>query len=553
MSLPSPSSVGLHLGSDEWRAGQERAITWLTDGDWLRADPVGDFDVSVLEAPTGTGKTGLILGLAKIYGEGLRFLILCATKVEQDQYMKNLGPESRGVATVKGKGNFHCPHKHKDMRPEDTECRESICFMVHVDEAPCEAGFNCPLPKEGRCLYYKQKADALNSQIVVTNYAFGLAMMNYVPKDNAAAGIGKFQVIVEDEGHVLDEQLEQFIAVRLSSRTVYSLFSLTLPNFDDVPRWSAWVKENKVVVESAIDQFKDVEADQLSRDELKQLKRMKFYLDLFGRIEVMDYSWVVEKEENGFYFQPVWMTEDSREFLFSHAAKHIIMSGTIPSSMELAKKSGIKHDEFEFLRLPYTFPPENRPIVLNPKVSLNRDSIQENLWVLCNEIDEIVGEFPMEKGLIHTKSYMITEYLKANSEYRDIMMTHDPRNRAAVLEEFRRVEGPRILVSPSFDKAVDLPGDQCEYIIIAKVPYPYLGTKVMKKRVKQSRRYYLHETLMALIQMAGRGVRSEVDVCPTFILDSAAPLFFKQVRSFIPDAIKEAILEGAVYSDGEER
>ena len=43
--------------------------------------------------------------------------------------------------------------------------------------------------------------------------------------------------------------------------------------------------------------------------------------------------------------------------------------------------------------------------------------------------------------------------------------------------------------------------------------------------------------------MAGRGVRSETDVCPTIILDSGAPLFLKQCRTqkLIPDGINQAI------------
>jgi Rad3-related DNA helicase len=63
----------------------------------------------------------------------------------------------------------------------------------------------------------------------------------------------------------------------------------------------------------------------------------------------------------------------------------------------------------------------------------------------------------------------------------------------------------------------------------------------MQKRVKQSRSYYAHETLMSIIQMAGRGPRSFADVCPTIIKDSAAPMFFKQVWRMVPPGIKEAI------------
>ena len=66
----------------------------------------------------------------------------------------------------------------------------------------------------------------------------------------------------------------------------------------------------------------------------------------------------------------------------------------------------------------------------------------------------------------------------------------------------------------------------------------------MQKRLKESRRYYDHETLATLIQMAGRGVRSETDVCPTVILDSGASMFLKRCRTqgLIPEGIEKAIV-----------
>ena len=123
------------------------------------------------------------------------------------------------------------------------------------------------------------------------------------------------------------------------------------------------------------------------------------------------------------------------------------------------------------------------------------------------------------------------------------MFTHNSKNRIRVLESFKKATAPAVLVSPSFDKAVDLPDKECELVIVAKLPYPYLGSKVMQQRVKESRRYYDHETLATLIQMAGRGVRSETDKCPTVILDSGASQFLKRCRTqnLIPQGIVDAI------------
>ena len=535
MYLPSPSTLNLNYTPDKWRDGQVKAIEWLQGESWFEK-PYGRREVKVLEAPTGTGKTGLILGLAALNPE-LRFLVLCATKIEQDQYMQNLKELDPRIASAKGKSNFHCVKEHSFLEDGDI-CQEAECSLLHVNEALCEAGLPCEFKDNQWCFYYAQKRAARLARVVITNYAFGLAVLNY---STPHFGIGKFDVIVEDEGHVLDVQLEQFIMVKLSRRSVERLFNVKLPNFDSIPPWSSWVKDNWKKLEAVGTKLEEVGLDNLSHDEAKKLLTINSYLDRFERISEMDTDWVVEETKFGVEFQPVWVTGDSKEVLFNHAKRHIIMSGTIPSAKELGKKIGLGLKDFEFFRLPYTFPVENRLIFLDPQVSLSRDNLERNLPALIRTIDDDLGENLDKKTLIHTKTYKITQYLKENSDFSEHMFTHTTADRSAILAEFKQATAPAILASPSFDKAIDLPGDECELVIIAKLPYPYLGTKVMQKRVKQSRSYYAHETLMSIIQMAGRGPRSFADVCPTIIKDSAAPMFFKQVWRMVPPGIKEAI------------
>ena len=175
---------------------------------------------------------------------------------------------------------------------------------------------------------------------------------------------------------------------------------------------------------------------------------------------------------------------------------------------------------------------------------MNAKNIDLNLPVIVNAIDQLIEQNLDKKILIHTVNYKIAQYLEKRSKYKEYLFTHNSRNRIWVLERFKQATAPAVLVSPSFDKAVDLPDKECELVIVAKLPYPYLGSKVMQKRLKESRRYYDHETLATLIQMAGRGVRSETDICPTIILDSGASTFLKRCRTqgLIPEGIEKAIV-----------
>ena len=546
--MQTPNELGLDYPS--WRESQEKAVEWLEQEEWLKGGGGVRGRVRVLEAPTGSGKTGIVLALA-MRNEDKRFLILCATKVEQEQYLKNLIYED-DIASVRGKNNFHCSYKHPELE-EDKEnyrgergergerlsssCSEYMCPYTHVNEAPCSSGFKCEVKNRGGCEYFNQLEKAQSSRVVLTNYAYGLSMMNYVPK----GGLGKFDVIIEDEGHVLDEELEKFLLIRLSRRVVVRAFGVRMPFGEhDLVFWKDWVERYWDVLSEAGRRYHGVKKGEMNKDEVKDFMDVDRYLSWFKKITTLDDNWVVESDERSVSIQPIWVTDDSKDILFDKSSNHIIMSGTIPSPSELGAKVGLGVKDFEFYRLPYTFPVENRPIILKPEVSLKFQNVDVNLPKVVELVDREIEKALGKKVLIHTKTYKISKYLAENSEWREYFYTHTTATRNNVLEEFKEASPPAVLCSPSFDKAIDLPGKQCELVVIVKVPYPYLGSKVMQARSK-NRRYYLHETLMTIIQMAGRGVRSETDVCPTVILDDLGPKFFQQVRKMLPSGIKDAV------------
>tara|TARA_B100000745_G_scaffold177357_1_gene116167 strand:+ start:9137 stop:10741 length:1605 start_codon:yes stop_codon:yes gene_type:complete len=528
----NPKTYGMPY--DFMREGQLEAIKWIEEKDWL-LDRTSK-KIKVIEAPTGTGKTGLVLYLSA-KNPSLRVLVLCATKLEQEQYEANVTNKYVGFTSVKGRNNFHC---HLDSPISTTECTHSTCFETHVDTAKCSIQgknkFICPIRSE--CAYFQQIDDIKQKKVIVTNYAYGLTMLNYNPQ-----ALGSFDLIVSDEGHVLDEMLEQFIQVKLWDRQMDRLYGLSIPDFGTVAQWQRWCEENSYAIDKLYDSTHDLNASEMSKEEISLATRAETIKESFESIKSMDVNWVVERLRDSVEFKPVWVTERSDDVLFSHSPKHIVMSGTIPSGEELTKKVGINSKDFSFYRLPYTFPPENRQIILRPTASMSSKNIDMNLPVIREKIDKIIDNNLDKKILIHTVNYKIARYIEQRSRHSDYLFTHDSKSRTRVLNNFKKATAPAVLISPSFDKAVDLPDKECELIIVAKLPFPYLGSKVMQKRLRESRRYYDHETLATLIQMAGRGVRNENDICPTIILDSSAPSFIQRcgTTGLIPDGIKVAI------------
>lgn len=536
MQVPAPSE--LTLPYEKWRTGQPEAVEWL-----LRDDVQS---VQVLEAPTGTGKTGIVLGAAMLDYEDARWLILCATRVEQEQYERN-ATEDTLMVSIQGKRNYHCSLIDENL-DKDGPCIEPDCERVHVDDAPCAVGTvrasKCEMRVAGRCPYYNVLAKAKRSKIVVTNYAFALNMLNYAP-----GGMGDFEVIVCDEGHILSEQMERFMAIRLNFDTFDFWITRTKLNTrklsDDVMEWRKWAEDNYFEIRGELKERRDslrLRPGEETRF-LRDMSRIKGLEETIGRLSAdVDENWVAEltgRNRSTMEFMPVWLGESCENMLLNHADRIVVMSGTIPPREHFGKSMGISPRRMTFKRLPYPFPVDNRPIHILPVARLTRTEREQGLPRLVEEMNVILDDHSDVKGLIHTNSYDIMEYI-----LNEIDMDHawrfiwhaDSDERSMSLKDFRGADFPAVLISPSMDKAVDFPGKQCEFIIVAKLPFPYMGTKLMQARTENDYPFYRNMALLTLRQMIGRGARSEDDVCPVYILDASAMKFLRGVaRDLTPD------------------
>ena len=65
---------------------------------------------------------------------------------------------------------------------------------------------------------------------------------------------------------------------------------------------------------------------------------------------------------------------------------------------------------------------------------------------------------------------------------------------------------PTVLLSPSMSEGVDLKGDASRFQILCKVPYPYLGDKLVKKRMYKWKWWYPLQTAKTIVQSVGRMV-----------------------------------------------
>ena len=134
----------------------------------------------------------------------------------------------------------------------------------------------------------------------------------------------------------------------------------------------------------------------------------------------------------------------------------------------------------------------------------------------------------------------IANYLKGKIKSRRLLFPN-ASNRDEVLRKHLRSDKPTVIISPSMTEGVDLEGDASRFQIICKVPYPFLGDKLVKKRMNKWKWWYPFQTAKTIIQSVGRSVRSSKDTAVTYIIDEDWERFYSRNNSLFPKDFKRCL------------
>ena len=388
----------------------------------------------VLEAGTGTGKSAIAATLSSIYGSSY---ILTVTKQLQDQYLDDFA----NLCLVKGRGNFRC---RRDM---ELSCDEGRCI---ADAEPCEN------PKTD-CDYYIQKHTALNSKAVISNYHYMFLELNYV------GDFTKRELLICDEAHNLENVIMSQLKLDFSIADLSSYL--------------------KMDITAELERIKDIERPHLT-EKIAFIKREISDCNRFiENIAYDPYSWVFDYNPDFeiLEFKPLKVDNYARNTLLEYGEVCIFMSATILDWKFFSKCLGIGEDEIYPIRRKSPFDLSRNPIRTLGDYDLSRKCIAENAPKTIEVVRSILERHENEKGIIHTVSKSCKDYLIDN--LRDPrLMEHNTQNRAEQLEKFKNSTEPLVFVSPSMNEGVDLPGDQCRFQIIYKLPYPDLGDRQIMMR-----------------------------------------------------------------------
>lgn len=190
-----------------------------------------------------------------------------------------------------------------------------------------------------------------------------------------------------------------------------------------------------------------------------------------------------------------------------------------------------------------TFPPDRRPIYLYPIAEMSKKKLSDSIAPVAEAVNKICST-RSGRILIHTVSYDLNSALRQRLHVtRPVYSYGSSAGKQAAIDGYLS-HPDAILLAPSLDRGIDLAQDDCRHIIIPKIPFPNIGDKQISSRMysKGGRLWYSVKTVRTLVQMTGRGFRSEDDYCEAYILDkSFLTQIWRQSKHLLPIWWREAL------------
>ena len=462
----------------------------------------------LVEAPPGTGKTIVAALLPKLLG--VKVAYITPNKSLQYQICEEI-PYAR---MIMGRANYECLYYPGNSALACTNSKATPCPMVT----------SCP--------YIIAREEATNSDLAVLNSTYYLYASNYT---------GQFQrdLLIVDEADQFERVIVDFVKVELSGSNIRRLLDggYNVPEADySVEEWVEWAQETiDATVELA------AQAKQLKRlEEAEQWGRLTAKLKYM--VVNVDDTWFTEVNDTtgSIAFRPVVVRKYASNLVWDNHKRALAMSATILDPEIVAGDLDL---DAEYMVVSTDFPIENRPIYNMSKYlgSLNVNNISEKLPTIKVLVERIAEAYPESKVLVHCHSYSLTKMLfEAIGGGDRFIMNSSAKDRQEVFERFLISEEPLVLLSPSFERGIDLAGDDFQCVIVVKAPFANMGSKSVSLRMKMpgGNNWYQREASANLVQMCGRVVRSKTDKGDAYILDEACIRLITRSPEWFQDAVE---------------
>ena len=513
----------------------------------------------VVEAATGLGKSHVAKAAADVVVDDGGAFMITAQIALQLQYQKDFPPPQ--MELLKGRAHYACTHP--DAEP-DMHAGDAICHKSNRSILPaCVNGSGKELmkaisaleasPSVHRCPYWEQLQKCADSKLTLFNFSSFLFQKR----------IGRFPkraLLLLDEGHNIEQQLMSFVNVELTEWTL-DIIGITIDrNITSKDQFVEWLREKEVqkLISSMLGDLDD-EGHSTEAD-LRDVEK-KALIDLDGKLKVFlryldQAEWIIDTVEHKRYGEtrkkvrarPLFVKEFAQDLLFQHADRVVIFSATVLNVPLWARNLGIDPNEVEHIELGSDFPVENRAIHLEfcGNMGMKHFTKEKNPQnptqpKFVKKVKQLLKRHEGQRGLIHCHSFALSKVLREEVADPRFLFQDQFNNdkQAMIAAHAERVDS--VIVAPAIAEGYDFKNSLARFQIIAKVPWPSLGDKIIKERTDRDDTFFGWCTALKLVQSYGRIVRSKDDWGYTYIVDSGFSFFFSRHSKMIPKWVKDAI------------
>jgi len=503
----------------------------------------------VLELGTGVGKSATGITIARymeVHGSSLKNVdgepltgayVVTTQKILQDQYLRDFGPQcgKNLIKSIKSSNNYTCSFY------TDQSCAESKRILNKLGKQLNGTDFQKHCKQE--CKYSSEKQEFIDSSISVTNFPYILAESTYSGKLEPRA------MLVVDEAHNTEQELGKFVELTFSEKFSKDVLKCKAPKNETQEAVFDWIKNvykkaakkhASSIEKSLLKISGDMEGYGAVSKQYEMLEKHLGKLDQFMEVYnpdnwIMNIVYPLESKKAGkkYEFKSIDVSPYSQSIFFRLGGRVLLMSATIVDKNIFCQSLGLDPKEVAYLSIPSPFPINNRPIHYMPVGSMSKNNIELTLPKMAEIIKLLLEKHASDKGIIHCVNFKVAKYIKDNVPSERLML-HDSSNREEVLKQHIKSEYPTVLLSPSMMEGVDLHDELSRFQIVCKVPFPYLGDLVVKKRMEKNKFWYPYMTAKSVIQALGRSIRNELDHAESYILDSDWERFYTNNRIMFP-------------------
>jgi len=489
-----------------------------------------DYDLFILDAPVGFGKSAVLITIERVLSElGMDSYYTTPLIVLQEQLV-----EFEDLPQIKGRGNYTC------LDNTDVKCSEGEC--QYDDKYKC--------PFELACTYTSQRDKCIASSLCGLNTSYLMTVRREVFNER--------DLLACDEAHSIPEAGVGFVGITIRESDIkfipdfpagFEAYYLWLKNMI-LPAFKIRIKELKEQVRSfgktkrkaqlgLIDEFKSV------RDVIRKIEKLIDDYEKYNEEWLVDIS--TDSKGKKINFQPLTSGRFLKDLLWNRGDKILLSSGTI-TPLYYIKEGGLTNKSFSIkdcvIEIPSDFPSELSPIYYKSIGKLTKDLKPLVFPKIMKEVNSVLRERQDRKGIVHSFSYENSDYVFNNidNDLKHLVVKQDRYNRSSSLKNWMNNENPSLFISTNMSEGIDLKGDLCNYQIYVKIGYPNITDKRVAKRLKNTDwLWYSMQAIEDIEQASGRATRSKDDSSEMFIYDSSFASLYTRYNKFMKPWFKERL------------